>query len=175
MVEERLQRRLAAILASDVVGYSRLMQTDEPGTLARLKKLRHVIIEEVGGRQRGATRPGGSSDVRPGCPATRRDHRADASTRTAIASARIMPPIKVRVRLCAKDVPKTVQFIDSASLSQIAAPVTPSSPNARSMGHLADGYQLQADLGSGHGAVSKNTRVRSSPHELSAILVAELH
>jgi adenylate cyclase len=45
MIEQRLQRRLAAILASDVVGYSRLMQTDEAGTLARLKKLRHDIID----------------------------------------------------------------------------------------------------------------------------------
>ena len=31
------QRRLAAIVAIDVVGYSRLMGADEPGTLARLK------------------------------------------------------------------------------------------------------------------------------------------
>ena len=33
MAEERAQRRLAAILAADVVGYSRLMQADEAGTL----------------------------------------------------------------------------------------------------------------------------------------------
>ena len=33
MAEERAQRRLAAILAADVVGYSRLMQQDEAGTL----------------------------------------------------------------------------------------------------------------------------------------------
>ena len=35
MAEERAQRRLAAILAADVVGYSRLMEQDEAGTLAR--------------------------------------------------------------------------------------------------------------------------------------------
>jgi adenylate cyclase len=35
MAEERLQRRLAAILSADVVGYSRLMGIDEAGTLAR--------------------------------------------------------------------------------------------------------------------------------------------
>jgi len=34
MAEERVQRRLAAILAADVVGYSRLMERDEGGTLA---------------------------------------------------------------------------------------------------------------------------------------------
>ena len=36
MVEERVQRRLAAVLAADVVGYSRLMGEDEEGTLAAL-------------------------------------------------------------------------------------------------------------------------------------------
>ena len=35
-MEERVERRLAAILAADVVGYSRLMGADEPGTLTRL-------------------------------------------------------------------------------------------------------------------------------------------
>ena len=54
MAEERVQRRLAAILAADVVGYSRLMEADEAGTLARLKSLRAEIIDpriaEDGGR-----------------------------------------------------------------------------------------------------------------------------
>ena len=45
MVEERLQRRLAAILSADVVGYSRLMGIDEAGTLARLKAVRRDLIE----------------------------------------------------------------------------------------------------------------------------------
>ncbi len=40
MAEERVQRRLAAILAADMVGYSRLMEADEEGTLARVKALR---------------------------------------------------------------------------------------------------------------------------------------
>ncbi len=40
MNEARVQRRLAAILAADVVGYSRLMERDEAGTLARLKAMR---------------------------------------------------------------------------------------------------------------------------------------
>ena len=35
-----MERRLAAILAADVVGYSRLMEADEAGTLDRLKALR---------------------------------------------------------------------------------------------------------------------------------------
>jgi adenylate cyclase len=39
------QRRLTAILAADVVGYSRLMGSDETGTLAQLKKIRHDVVE----------------------------------------------------------------------------------------------------------------------------------
>ncbi len=42
MAEERVQRRLAAILAADVVGYSRLMGHDETGTLAALKLYRQA-------------------------------------------------------------------------------------------------------------------------------------
>ncbi len=45
MAEERAQRRLAAILAADVVGYSRLMGEDETGTLAALKAHRKELIE----------------------------------------------------------------------------------------------------------------------------------
>ena len=45
MAEERLQRRLAAVLAADVVGYSRLMGIDEAGTLSRLKALRRDLID----------------------------------------------------------------------------------------------------------------------------------
>jgi adenylate cyclase len=45
MAEERLQRRLAAILSADVVGYSRLMGLDEAGTLSRLNALRRGLIE----------------------------------------------------------------------------------------------------------------------------------
>jgi TolB-like protein len=47
MAEERLQRRLAAILSADVVGYSRLMGSDEAGTLARLKALRRDLIDPI--------------------------------------------------------------------------------------------------------------------------------
>jgi class 3 adenylate cyclase len=39
MSGERVQRRLAAILAADVAGYSRLMSVDEEGTLAALQAL----------------------------------------------------------------------------------------------------------------------------------------
>lgn len=43
--EQRVQRRLAAILAADVVGYSGLMEADEAGTLSRLQALRHDVVD----------------------------------------------------------------------------------------------------------------------------------
>ena len=42
---ERVERRLAAILAADVAGYSRLMGEDEDGTLARLRAHRRELID----------------------------------------------------------------------------------------------------------------------------------
>ena len=45
MVEARVERRLAAILAVDVVGYSRMMGADEAGTLAALKRHRETIFD----------------------------------------------------------------------------------------------------------------------------------
>jgi adenylate cyclase len=43
--EERVERRLAAVLAADIAGYSRLMGRDEEGTLAQLKVLRRTIVD----------------------------------------------------------------------------------------------------------------------------------
>src|SRR3954453_21939820 len=47
MATARVERRLAAILAADVVGYSRLMERDEAGTFERLKRLRKELVEPV--------------------------------------------------------------------------------------------------------------------------------
>ncbi|MCH8002220.1 MAG: tetratricopeptide repeat protein [Proteobacteria bacterium] len=54
MSEEGVERKLTAILAADVVGYSRLMGEDEAGTLARLKSLRKELVQPkiAGGRGR---------------------------------------------------------------------------------------------------------------------------
>jgi adenylate cyclase len=53
MAEERAQRRLAAILAADVVGYSRLMQLDEAGTLATLKARRSEVFQPLVSKHHG--------------------------------------------------------------------------------------------------------------------------
>ena len=45
MVTERVARRLTAILAADVAGYSRLMGVDEEGTLAQLKAHRQALVD----------------------------------------------------------------------------------------------------------------------------------
>ncbi|QKC83480.1 adenylate/guanylate cyclase domain-containing protein [Mesorhizobium sp. NZP2077] len=53
MSEERVQRRLAAILAIDVVGYSRLTERDEVGTLATLKSRRREILQPMISKHQG--------------------------------------------------------------------------------------------------------------------------
>jgi len=45
MAESRVDRRLAAILAGDVAGYSRLMEADEEGTLSQLNAHRREFLE----------------------------------------------------------------------------------------------------------------------------------
>ena len=47
LVEERVERRLAAILCADVVEYSRLMGADEERTLAVLKSHRRELIDPL--------------------------------------------------------------------------------------------------------------------------------
>src|SRR5688572_8263686 len=49
----KAERRLAAILAADVVGYSRLIGRDERGTLSRLKAHRSELIEPLARKRRG--------------------------------------------------------------------------------------------------------------------------
>jgi TolB-like protein len=53
MAEERVQRRLAAILAADVVGYSRLIEQDEVGTLAVLRQRRKDILKPLVAEHQG--------------------------------------------------------------------------------------------------------------------------
>lgn len=50
---ERVERRLAAVLAADVAGYSRLMGADEEGTLAGLKAVRRTLVDPAIAAHRG--------------------------------------------------------------------------------------------------------------------------
>ena len=75
-----MERRLAAILAAAVVGYSRLMQLDDAGTLAALKRLKNVTepvrVYRVdgtiasGAEPRLLTRARRRSDRSPYCPSS---------------------------------------------------------------------------------------------------------
>ena len=53
MADERVERRLAAVLAADVAGYSRLMGRDEERTLAHLKSLRKALFDPSIAAHRG--------------------------------------------------------------------------------------------------------------------------
>src|SRR5215468_5074687 len=53
MPEERVQRRLAAILVADVVGYSRLVDRDEGGTLDRVQAVLREVVQPAIDRYRG--------------------------------------------------------------------------------------------------------------------------
>jgi TolB-like protein/class 3 adenylate cyclase len=53
MSEKRVERRLAAIMAADVAGYSRLMGADEEGTLAALNAIRRELADPMIAEHRG--------------------------------------------------------------------------------------------------------------------------
>ena len=53
LTDERVERRLVAVLAADVAGYSRLMGTDEESTLARLKAVRKALVDPAIASHRG--------------------------------------------------------------------------------------------------------------------------
>lgn len=53
MITDSVDRRLAAVLAADVAGYSRLMGIDEEGTLAELKSVRRMLLDPTLAVHRG--------------------------------------------------------------------------------------------------------------------------
>lgn len=53
MAEDQTNRRLAAILAADVVGYSRMMAADEAGTLNSLKRHRETLFDPAVAAHKG--------------------------------------------------------------------------------------------------------------------------
>jgi adenylate cyclase len=50
---ERVERRLAAIFAADIVGSSQMMEADEPGTLSAIRSILSEVIEPATSRHRG--------------------------------------------------------------------------------------------------------------------------
>ena len=90
MAEARAQRRLSAILAGDIAGYSRLMGADEEGTLATLKAHRGEFIDPTIAQHRGrivkTTGDGTLSNFR--VPWT----RSDARSRSNAGWQNVIPP-----------------------------------------------------------------------------------
>ena len=90
MLADQVERRLAAILAADVAGYSRLMGADEEGTLKTLNLYRGVIanlVEEHQGRVVGTTGdsvlPNSAAPCRRCAPRSRCSGRSTAATPTS--------------------------------------------------------------------------------------------
>ena len=101
MAEERVQRRLAAVVSADVVGYSAMMGRDEAGTLARLKALRaeflHPKVAEYGGRIVKTTGDGTLIEFPSAVDAVQ--HAIDVQSGLAERNAAMPEDQKIRLRL----------------------------------------------------------------------------
>ena len=99
MNEGSVERRLAAILAADVVGYSRLMSLDEEGTLAALRTIRRELIEPKIAQHRGrlvkTTGDGGLVEFASAVDAT----RCAIEIQGAMAERGVTVPAERRVEL----------------------------------------------------------------------------
>ncbi len=96
-----MQRRLAAILAADVVGYSRLAAADEEGTVSRLRALRHELIDPVvaahGGRLVKTTGDGRIIEFASVVDAVR--CAIEAQRKIAVRNADVAPHKRIEFRI----------------------------------------------------------------------------
>lgn len=101
MTDDRLDRRLSAILAADVAGYSRLMGLDEEGTLAQLKKHRADLIDPKIAEHRGrivkTTGDGMLAEFASAVEATR--CAVDIQLSMASANLNIAAPKRIELRI----------------------------------------------------------------------------
>jgi adenylate cyclase len=97
----RMDRRLAAIMAVDVVGYSRLVGADEAGTIARLKALRTEFIQPLIGEYRGrlVKLMGDGALVEFPSVARRRGLRIEIQRGMAERNAKLAPDDQIRFRI----------------------------------------------------------------------------
>ncbi len=97
----RVQRRLAAILVADVVGYSRMMRADEAATLTRLMRLRRELIDpkldEFGGRMVKSTGDGMLADFPSAVDAVQ--YAIDLQNEIARESNGVPPESAMRLRI----------------------------------------------------------------------------
>jgi adenylate cyclase len=106
--EEHTQRKLAAILAADVVGYSRLMETDEAGTLARLKILQDQLLNpataQFGGRVFKTTGDGALAEFPSVVDAVQCAIAIQRGVSAENTEQSAQPPLKLRIGISLGDV-----------------------------------------------------------------------
>ena len=131
MAEVRVERRLAAILAADVVGYSRLMGIDEEATLAALKVCRRELIDpkiaEHRGRSSRLTGDGALVEFASAVDATRcamEIQHALAERNAAIPEDR---PIELRIGINVGDIiiDEVTTSLATASISRRGSKASP--------------------------------------------------
>src|SRR3984893_12222641 len=96
-----VERRLAAILAADVVGYSRMIEADEEGTLRRLKSLRAEVIDPKIAEHRGRIVKTTGDGFLVRCASVGDALRCAAEVQAVIAesSARVSPDRRIELRV----------------------------------------------------------------------------
>jgi adenylate cyclase len=110
MTIDRVERRLAAILAADVAGYSRLMGADEEGTLARLTAHRRELFDPTIAKHRGrivkTTGDGLLAEFASVVDAVRCAAEVQAGMTERNASAATVPRIDFRIGINVGDIVK---------------------------------------------------------------------
>src|SRR6266513_353664 len=99
-----MERRLTAILAADVVGYSRLMGSDEAGTLAQLKEIRQAVIDVKIAEHRGRIVKLTGDGVLVEFPSVVNAVSCATEIQTALRARKSKSPIQFRVGINLGDV-----------------------------------------------------------------------
>src|SRR3989442_5153948 len=101
MDDTHVERRLAAILAADIAGYSRLMAEDEAATVAALKGHQAVVlpmVEAHGGRLQDTAGDGILAEFRSVVPAG--ECAVAIQSTMAGGNAEVPPSRPIRLRIC---------------------------------------------------------------------------
>jgi hypothetical protein len=134
MAEERLQRRLAAILSADVVGYSRLMGIDEARTLARLNTLRRELIDPAIAAHSGRIvklMGDGALVEFARTPSHALSKSRDSSGRAKPVGPKQIPFGSASVSMLAILLSRVTIFLETASISQRGSKASPSPAASR--------------------------------------------
>src|SRR5260221_1115933 len=107
VADQPVERKLAAIFAADIAGYSRLMARDEVGTLARLKACRAIIDELIAAHRGRIFNTAGDSvvaDFASAVDAVQCAVAVQAATATENAGGAVDEPMQLRIGVHVGDV-----------------------------------------------------------------------